>query len=260
MYEFHVSFKLKSGKSYIFDSVIEYDGVKLKTENGKICGELVVVVDRPDFNLAGEEALRRIERLASLLTLALDDGFAVEDVNVELLPRIIDKGREKVIEIYEHVEIWTVASLNTYVVKYTKEKLAEAVLELKQLEGKLQGFKQGEALLRAIKWWRRGFLEEDKVDKFLDCYIAFEILASILGYTKCKESEEKCKTECSWAKRFAEDYSITFRVGEMSLTEIRNNIMHAPGPEKDEAEKLAAQHADRFCMELLNAIKKIVAL
>jgi hypothetical protein len=35
--------------------------------------------------------------------------------------------------------------------------------------------------------------------------------------------------------------------------------MHAPGPEKDEAEKLAAQHVDRLGMELLNTIKKIVS-
>jgi len=258
MYEFQVSFKLKSGKGYIFDDAFEYDGIKLKTENGKICGELVVIVDRPDFNLAKEEAIRKIETLTLLLTPVFGDGFAVEDVKVTLPPRIIDKGREKVIEIYEHIELQAVASLNMNI-KYTKEKLAEVVSELKQLEGKLQGSKQGEVLLRAIKWWRKGFFEEDKVDKFLDCYIAFEILASIPGYTKCKESEEKCKAECAWAKRFAEGYSITFRIGKMSLVDIRGKIMHAPGPEKDEAEKLAAQHADRLGMELLNAIKKIIS-
>ena len=63
------------------------------------------------------------------------------------------------------------------------------------------------------------------------------------------------KAECAWAKSFAESYSITFRVGGMSLTEIRNNIMHAQGPEKDEAEKLETQHADRLGIELLNAIE-----
>ena len=95
MYKFRVSFKLKSGKGYIFDGVIEYDGIKLKTENDKICGELVVLVDRPDFKLAEEEALRRIERPASLLTLALDDGFVVEDVNVGSLSRIIDRVEKR---------------------------------------------------------------------------------------------------------------------------------------------------------------------
>jgi hypothetical protein len=85
------------------------------------------------------------------------------------------------------------------------------------------------------------------------------MLASILGYKECKESEERRKAECAWAKRFAEDYSITFKVGEMSLVDIRGKIMHAPGPEKDEAEKLATQHADRLGMELLNAIKKIIS-
>jgi len=84
MYEFHVSFKLKSGKGYIFDDVVEYDGIKFKTENGKIRGELVVLVDRPDFNLAKEEAIRKIETLTLLLTPVFGDGFAVEDVKVTL--------------------------------------------------------------------------------------------------------------------------------------------------------------------------------
>jgi len=34
--------------------------------------------------------------------------------------------------------------------------------------------------------------------------------------------------------------------------------MHAPGPEKDKAEKLAKQYAERFRKELLEAIRKII--
>jgi hypothetical protein len=258
MYEYQVSFKLKSGRGHMFDDTVEYEGIKLKTENSKICGELVILVDRPDFNFAKKEAIRKIETLTLLLTPVFGDGFAVEDVKVTLLPRIIDKSQEKSIVITVGIGLSLIPSFGI-IEKHTKEKLAEAVLELQQLDKKLQGFEQGEALLRAIRWWRKGFFEEDKVDKFLDYYIPFEILASILGYKECRVSEERRKGECPWAKRFAEDYSITFRVGEMSLTEIRNNIMHAPGPEKDEAERLAAQHADRLGMELLNAIKKIIS-
>jgi hypothetical protein len=36
-------------------------------------------------------------------------------------------------------------------------------------------------LLRTIRWWGKGYLEEDNVDRFLDYYIAFEVLASIRG-------------------------------------------------------------------------------
>jgi hypothetical protein len=35
--------------------------------------------------------------------------------------------------------------------------------------------------------------------------------------------------------------------------------MHAPDPEKDEAEKLATHHADRLGLELLIAIEKIIS-
>jgi len=51
-----------------------------------------------------------------------------------------------------------------------------------RIKEKLSKLERGEDLLRAIKWWRKGSLEEDKVDKFLDYYIALEMLASIRGY------------------------------------------------------------------------------
>jgi hypothetical protein len=63
----------------------------------------------------------------------------------------------------------------------------------------------------------------------------------------------------NWAKGFSEDYSITYRPsGEKAITKIRNDIVHEPGPEKDEAKRLAKQYADSFGGELLKTIKKII--
>ena len=105
--------------------------------------------------------------------------------------------------------------------------------------------------MRAIKWWREGNLEEDNVDKFLDYFISFEILASIKGY--------KSEYKEDWARKFSEDYSITHKPGgKMTINEIRNYIMHELGPEKEEAEKLANKYADTFGREILYAIKRII--
>jgi Txe/YoeB family toxin of Txe-Axe toxin-antitoxin module len=80
------------------------------------------------------------------------------------------------------------------------------------------------------------------------------MLASMKGY-KSKRSKYRDK----WAMKFSEDYSITYKPGgKMTVKEIRNNIMHEPGPEKEEAEKLANEYADAFGREILNAIKKII--
>jgi 3-deoxy-D-manno-octulosonate 8-phosphate phosphatase KdsC-like HAD superfamily phosphatase len=136
---------------------------------------------------------------------------------------------------------------------YSKESLNEVKAELEELTGKIDSFekRRRENLLRAIKWWRKGNLEEDNVDKFLDYFISFEMLASIKGY--------KSKYEDKWAMEFSENYSITYKPGgKMTVNEIRNYIMHKPGPEKEDAEKLANEYADAFGREILNAIKKII--
>jgi len=87
-------------------------------------------------------------------------------------------------------------------------------------------------------------MEENGVDAFLDYYVAFEMLASLKGYKR---------------EEFAKKYFITYKPdGEMRITDIRNRLVHACGPEKEKAEKLASQHASRFRSELLNAIKMIV--
>jgi hypothetical protein len=105
-------------------------------------------------------------------------------------------------------------------------------------------------LMRVLKWWRAGDVDDDPLDKFLKFYIAFELLAAAQGY--------KEKYPNDWVKRFCNDYGITYRINKWRLSDIRNSLVHKPGEEREEAEKLAAQHAERFGLELLEAIKKVI--
>jgi len=222
MYEFHVIFKLKSKSKYSFNGVIECEDIKLRTENGKIHGEVFILLEKADINLAREIAIEKIEKLTSLLTLILKEGFIIEDIDVILTPIPSTINKEA---FHDYIQIKLKAEAFVEVHKeFSKEKLNKIETELRKLSNKISQLERGKDLLRAIKWWRRGYFEEDGVDKFLDYYIVFEMLASIMGYKECEKSEDKCKTECNWAKRFAEDYSITYKVGDVNLAYIRNII------------------------------------
>jgi ADP-heptose:LPS heptosyltransferase len=105
-------------------------------------------------------------------------------------------------------------------------------------------------LIRAIKWWIAGDVDDDPLDKFLKFYIAFELLAA------AQEYKEKYPND--WVKRFCNDYGITYKINKWRLSDIRNYLVHNPGEEREEAERLAAQHAERFGLELLEAIKKAI--
>jgi hypothetical protein len=250
MHEFDVTLRLRGKPDiiYSFDGVIECGGVRIETKDGGICGKTTISIERNDPYLARESAIKRLEELASILTLIFEEGFAVEDVNVEHKPIIEVEGKSKKVSLFE-----TARARERFFRMYSKESLNEVKAELEELTGKIDSFekRRRENLLRAIKWWRKGNLEEDNVDKFLDYFISFEMLASIKGY-KSKYGDE-------WAMKFSEDYSITYKPGgKMTVNEIRNNIMHKLGPEKEEAEKLANEYADTFGREILNAIKKII--
>ena len=249
MYEARAEFTLQGRSKYQFDEVIELDGIRLETRNGKICGEVVVQTDKADFNLVAEKAFKKANKTASLLTLLFGEGFAVEDVVPRYIVAVEEKEHAKEIEIHEFVRLHVEASL-TIERRFSKEDLSKTKSELKELLNKLSKLERGEDLLGVIRWWRKGYLEEDKVDKFLDYYIALEMLASIKGY-KDKYQD--------WVRKFSEDYSITYKPdGRVGIDKIRNRLMHAPGPEKDEAEKLVELYADRFGAELLKAIRKVV--
>jgi len=83
--------------------------------------------------------------------------------------------------------------------------LSKIESELKELSNKLSKLERSEDLLRAVKWWAKGYLEEDEVDKFLDYYIALEMPASIMGYENVKGFPDVKKFS---KKKFSEDYSL----------------------------------------------------
>jgi hypothetical protein len=246
MHEFDVTFMLRSKPniSYLLDGVIEYGGISIETRDGKIYGKTTISIEKDDHHLAREKAIEELEKLASMLTVIFGEGFIIEDVKVAHKPIIEDRGKVKEIAIFDTLEVK--ASLEIY----SKKSLDEIKAELKELTDRINKLGESKALLRAIKWWGKGDLEEDKVDKFLDYFISFEMLASIKGY-KSKYKE--------WARKFSNDYSITHKPdGKTAVNTIRNNILHKPGPEKEEAEKLANQYADSFGKEILKAIKRII--
>jgi len=248
VYVFEVRFTLRSRPEFgfSFSRAIQLRGVTLETREGKIHGKFTITPECDDYNSAKERARETAEMIALLLTLALGAGFVVEDVRVDRKPIIEEEGRVKKIVVSDYV--YASEALVTITRKCSEEEMTKLEAELQKLANKLKQAEYGEDLLRVIKWWRKGNMEEDGVDAFLHYYIAFEMLASLKGY-KCEE----------WAKRFAEDYSITYKPdGKTRITDIRNWLVHARDPEKEIAEKLASQHAGRFGSELLNAIKMIV--
>jgi len=104
-----------------------------------------------------------------------------------------------------------------------------------------------EAIVRSMKWWRRGFVEDDPVDKFLNFYVAFEIIGKKISPSKERWIIESCQKLGLPPE--------TFKYEGKSISEIRGEILHAG---KKEAINLAEKYANKFGEEVLSALRILV--
>jgi len=114
--------------------------------------------------------------------------------------------------------------------------------------------------MRVVRWWVSGLKDEDPVDRFLKFYFACEMLAAIEGYNKRSEGCNKRSYGDRWCEEFSNKYlDGYYKLGNISINKVRNNLVHAVGEEKDEAEELAVSHADEFGSKVLSAIKRVIS-
>jgi hypothetical protein len=147
--------------------------------------------------------------------------------------------------------------------EYINEALIRRTMELmNKLKNALRNpstSKRVEELLRVVKWWVSGSLDEDPLDRFLKFFIAFEMLASLMGYKEKNKEKSKKKNGSSWVEKFCSDYGLTCKFEGMRVNKVRNLIMHKPGKDRDRAEEVARKHADEFGQEVLKAIRRTLS-
>ncbi len=203
--------------------------------------------DKP-LELALREAKEKAELIAYGLSLGLGHAFEVEDVRLEPLQSKDDKGPR--VDALLQLNVSLSYTLHQDLIPEDKVKsaieiglkLEKAVSEAKEKE-KVKTFNE---LMRVVRWWVSGLKDEDPVDRFLKFYFACEMLAAIEECNRCKE----------FSNKYLDGY---YKLGDMSINKVRNNLVHAVGEEKDKAEELAVRHADEFGSKVLSAIKRVIS-
>jgi hypothetical protein len=200
--------------------------------------------DKP-LELALREAKKKAELIAYGLSLGLGHAFEVEDVRLKPLQSKDDKG-PRVDALLQLNVSYSYALYNLIPEDKVKSaieiglKLEKAVSEAKEKD------ETANELMRVVRWWVSGLKDEDPVDRFLKFYFACEMLAAIKGYNRCKEFSDK----------YLDGY---YKLDDISISCVRNKLVHAVGEDKDKAEELAVRHADEFGSKVLSAIKRVIS-
>jgi len=212
-------------------------------------------VEAENYNEARKLALRDAKKKAELLayglSLGLGHAFEVEDVRLKPLQSKDDKGQELISSLQPNLS-YSYALYNLIPEDKVKSaieiglKLEKAVSEAKEKD------ETANELMRVVRWWVSGLKDEDPVDRFLKFYFACEMLAAIEGYNRSSYGDK-------WCEEFSNEYlDGYYKLGNMSINKVRNDLVHAVGEEKDEAEELAVRHADEFGSKVLSAIRRVI--
>ena len=255
MYKSVVQFNLR-GSPYVdlncVSNEFEVDGIRVRCSDGVVTVEFEVVGESRE--VVNELGRVRSELFAYAISLIQGRGFGTCNLVISSPSKVPQTTNEDGAIRLSYNVIERI-SLIIKEVKSIDESCIRKTIELmSKLEDALRNpsiSKRAEDLLRVVRWWVSGGLDEDPLDRFLKFFIAFEMLASLKGY--------KGKFGDSWAKAFCNDYGLTCEFEGMRVNEIRNSIMHEPGEDKEQAEGVARRHADEFGREVLKAIWRVLS-
>ena len=256
-YIYDVEFELIGTNGLVFEDVIEFGDFKLKSEKSegtgieitKILGTTTIKLGRVNYKLARELAIQKIQQdLLPLLVLTSNSGYSISNVSVKLRPTIKGDGKTWYVELSEFIGV----SLKVHVFKQiTKSNIESYREELKSCKHKIEKLSEEDKgnFLRAIRFWNRGKTDSDKIDKFINFYIASEILGKNL-----------VKNEKSWVKNVCEKYGLTREYEGVKVNDIRNALVHAKYEKlsSERAEELAIKYVDKFGNEVLDLIIKFI--
>jgi len=202
--------------------------------------------------LALREAKEKAELIAYSLSLGLGYAFEVEDVRLDSLQSKDDKGPR--VNTLLQLNVSCSYTLQDLIPEDKVKSAIESALKLEKVisetKEKVKTFNE---LMRVVRWWVSGLKDEDPVDRFLKFYFACEMLAAIEGYNKRSYGDRWCE---EFSNKYLDGY---YKLGNISINKVRNNLVHAVGEEKDEAEELAVSHADEFGSKVLSAIKRVIS-
>ena len=261
---YDVSFELAGTDGLIFEDEIEIFDFRLKSvtdaiSKNKIIGYTTIKLDKDDYRLAKEEALRKIQQeLLPYLILKSQTGYRIESIHVKPKPIVKKEGKEIIVEVRNYVI--PESEVHAFLI-IPKENFTDFLQKLQSYKDKIEKLNVDDRrdLLRAIKFWNRGATDTDAIDKFINFFIAFEII----GKNPVSSWKKDVKDD-DWVKVFRDmygkKYGLRFYYGGKTASKIRAAILHyrTGGLSKEEAEELANKHANEFGADVLNLIVRFI--
>lgn len=178
VYVFDVQFELIGTNGLIFEEEFRFRDFKLKSdEEKKIIGTTVVELNSKNHELAKSAAIIKVQKeLIPILILSSPNaGYTISKVSINLRPIVKKEGRTKIIYLEDSIKLSDKVQVHCVI---TQENIKSCIERFESYWNRIEKLddKDKRDFLRAVKFWNRGANDSDKIDKFINFFIALTLL------------------------------------------------------------------------------------
>ncbi|CAI1492366.1 protein of unknown function [Thermococcus nautili] len=253
-YKVTVVLEPAGNSSIAFKEPVMVDGITLRTDDPSQNHRPKIYAE---FELKSEDGLPQIEnyayseiekRVLPIIIFLSKSPYRIKDIKIGRLPEIYKRGTTTEVYLFDTIRITDEV--------YITKTLGNAQAEISSLLERLNRIdsESKSVLVRVIKYWNRAMGDPDPIDRFLNLYIALELLK---GLSLRKEPSEKKR---EWVNTLYEKYIFNGLYGGYKINYIRNALLHYQKKvlSKEEAERIIEKHVDEFAREIFNLMKDYV--
>ena len=225
------------------------DGITLRTDDPSQNHRPKIYAE---FELKSEYGLSQIEnyayseierRVLPTIIFLSKSPYRIKDIKIGRPPEIYKRGPTTEAYLFDTIRITDEV--------YITKTLGNAQAEISSLLERLNRIdsESKSVLFRAIKYWNRAMSDPDPIDRFINLYIAIELLAGKLVNKEYRENK--------WVNALYDKFGVNGIYEGYKIHTIRAALVHYKNEHlsKDEAERIVREHVNEFSHEVFKLIK-----
>ena len=247
-----------AGSSSIgFNEPVEINEIKLWSENLNN-GSMPRIYAEREFETEQEMPHPQLERIAyskietevlPVIVLLSDAPYRIADIKIERLPEVKSTSKSVEVRLFDAIKP-TDEDIN--IIKI----FGNAHAEISRINDNLKkiGLESRSIFLRSLKYWNRAMSDPDPIDRFINLYIALELLKGLLL------RKEPSKKKREWVNTLHKKYNFNKFYEGYKIHDIRAALLHYKNERlsKEEAERIIEKHVDEFAQEIFRLMKDYV--
>ncbi|NJE60540.1 hypothetical protein [Thermococcus sp. 21S7] len=251
-YKVTVVLEPTGNSSIAFNEPVMINGITLRTEDPtrnpkpKIYAEFEFKSKDEPLQIKNYTYSEIEKKVLPIIIFLSKSPYLIKDIKIERLPEIYKRGNTIEVHLFDTIHVKSEVHISM-TFEDPQAKISSLLERLNRIDPDSES-----VLVRAIKYWNRAMSDPDPIDRFLNLYIAIELLAGKLVNKEYRENK--------WVSALYDKFGVNGIYDGYKIHNIRAALVHYKNDQldKEEAERIIEKHVDEFAQEIFELMKDYV--